>query len=345
MNGLSIIVCCYNSAKLLPETLQYISRLDININAPVELIIVDNASEDDTAIIAEKLWEKYAEPFNLKIILEPEAGLSFARLAGIKNAEYEYLLFCDDDNWLDEKYVIEAYNTMEKIRGIGILGGLGIAISDIEIPEWTSAFQMFGSGPQANETGIAAALYGAGVVIRKSVFQHLVECGFHFQLTDRKKNKLSSGGDYELCYAIQMTGYKAWYNEAMRFKHYIKPSRLNYAYYKKYVKDTSVSNNILGIYTALLKNHELSFTKFCLRLLWQFVSHIKYDLQLGYKLLFQKISGNKNTFQVFISLYYHRLRTWQVFSFIFSCKKYFMEIKKLSECLNKNKITLPDFHH
>jgi glycosyltransferase involved in cell wall biosynthesis len=106
--GFSIILCCYNSAALLPETLKSLAALEISPGLPVELLVIDNASADRTAAVAMDSWVRYGEPFPLTIFREPRAGLSFARKAGIRLAGYEYLLFCDDDNRLDPDYLTGA---------------------------------------------------------------------------------------------------------------------------------------------------------------------------------------------------------------------------------------------
>ena len=44
---------------------------------------------------------------------ENRAGLSFAREQGIHKANYDIVLFCDDDNWLDENYVSYVFHNFE----------------------------------------------------------------------------------------------------------------------------------------------------------------------------------------------------------------------------------------
>lgn len=334
MKGFSIIVCCYNSEKLLPATLSMLAVLKISPLFPVELIVIDNASTDATASIAKNIWQQLGQPFPLKSIAETKPGLSYARLAGISAAQFENLVFCDDDNRLHENYLTEAIKIFETNNSIGALGGIGTGISDIEIPSWSNAFQLFGCGAQAMQTGEARVLYGAGVIIKKPVFEKLLAAGFCFHLTDRKKEKLSSGGDYELCYAIKMCGYKAWYNSEMKFEHYIHPARLTFSYYKKYIHDTSISNNVLSIYTALLSSPKITYTKFTFQQIKQLLSHLKADFIFSFKYFFLRLSG-KQYLQIYFALYYHLLRTRQVLVYIFTSKKDFTSIKTLAENIEK----------
>lgn len=52
--GVSIVICCYNSASRLPETLQHIAEQEVAANISWEVIVVDNASTDNTQEIAKK---------------------------------------------------------------------------------------------------------------------------------------------------------------------------------------------------------------------------------------------------------------------------------------------------
>ena len=101
-DGISVIICCYNSSTLLPRTLEHLALQDVPENILWELIIVDNNSNDDTAEVARKEWEKYKIDIPFKVVYESNPGLSYARQKGVKEASFELLLFCDDDNWLEK---------------------------------------------------------------------------------------------------------------------------------------------------------------------------------------------------------------------------------------------------
>jgi len=95
----SVIMPAFNSAQTLRESAQ--SVLDQTWNS-VELIVVDDASTDDTPALAEDLASRDA-----RVRLIPRAeqgGPAVARNTGIAAAQGRYLAFCDaDDLWLPEK--------------------------------------------------------------------------------------------------------------------------------------------------------------------------------------------------------------------------------------------------
>jgi len=82
----------------LPTTLEYLAKQEIKKDISVELIVVNNASTDRTKEIALSEWKKYHTGFLFRIVDKETPGLMFARQRGVQKSQYEYVLFCDDDN-------------------------------------------------------------------------------------------------------------------------------------------------------------------------------------------------------------------------------------------------------
>lgn len=255
MKGFSIIVCCYNSAALLPATFSHLAKLSKPQGYEVELILVDNCCQDDTVAVARSLWDCFHQPFPLRVATEPRSGLSFARRRGISTSRYDYLLFCDDDNWLSPAYLRMASEILESVPGIGMLGGLGTPLYEAVPAYWPPDFYIYGCGPQSKVSGPAVKLHGAGVFLVREAFDRLMRADFQFCLTDRRADSLSSGGDYELCYAIAMAGYRIWYDEKLVFSHFISADRLTMTYTRRFVKESAPAVDILDIYQHLAQDY------------------------------------------------------------------------------------------
>src|SRR3990170_2653836 len=110
MTGVSIVICSYNGAMRLPQTLQYIAMQQVAAGIPWEVVIIDNNSNDNTAAIAQEIWQKYHNPIPLYVRQQPRPGLTAAREMGFATARYEYIVLCDDDNWLEPDYVNNVYD-------------------------------------------------------------------------------------------------------------------------------------------------------------------------------------------------------------------------------------------
>src|SRR4051812_6074694 len=97
----SIAICTYNRAKSLALVLQSLSEQQNIDPGAVELLIVDNNSDDQTAEVV----AAYAPKFPVRYIFEKQQGLSHARNRAAVEFFGNILLFTDDDvrlapNWL-----------------------------------------------------------------------------------------------------------------------------------------------------------------------------------------------------------------------------------------------------
>src|SRR5690606_27163149 len=226
-SGVSVIICCYNSVKRLAETLRHLALQEVPSDIPWEIIVVNNASTDDTVHVAAQEWSQYNLSIPFRIVDQPKPGLSNARDKGFEAAEYEYCLFCDDDNWLQSDYVRIAFETMESDPMIGAVGGEAVPIFEVEPKEWLeAAISSLAIGPQGKiDSNYTSSLYGAGVAIRKEVYFKIKDV-HQFILNDRIGKKQTTGQDTELSYLIRIWGYKLMFNESCRLYHYLPKERL-----------------------------------------------------------------------------------------------------------------------
>ena len=240
-DGISVIICCYNSSKRLQPTLEHLILQKNFSIGKWEVIIVDNASTDNTAQQATKIWDSFASAKpGLKIVYEVKPGLSAARIKGIEESKFRYVLFCDDDNWLGENYLEFAFDIMKAHPKIGALGGKGSPVfEDVEPPHfWENQYHVLAVGDQWRTEGDITeergVLYGAGMVVNKEAFYDLVNnYQFRFQVSDRKGAALNSSGDHELCLALRSIGYRIYFSRKLTFRHYIPKQRTEIGYYKK----------------------------------------------------------------------------------------------------------------
>jgi glycosyltransferase involved in cell wall biosynthesis len=259
LQGVSIVICCHNGSQRLPETIRHIAQQDVPAYIPWEFIIIDNGSTDDSAAVTRTEWQKHRVDTYLRIVKEPVLGLSYARERGFKEARYEYIILCDDDNWLAADYVSNVYSIMSEKPNVAALGGFGKLVYEIDPPVIELSY-IFAAGEQAPRSGkvMENKVYGAGCVIRKSAYKKLIDSGFKSLLTDRRGEELSSGGDYELCLALAILGYDIWYDERLRFTHFITKERLNWEYFLRYAYESSKCFNIISSYKMIAEKSELS---------------------------------------------------------------------------------------
>jgi glycosyltransferase involved in cell wall biosynthesis len=97
--AVSVVVPTYNRADLLSEALDSILAQDWS---PLEIVVVDDGSTDDTPRILERFTRAHEGIF--RVIRQPNAGEAHARSEGIRAARHPFVALLDSDNvWLPGK--------------------------------------------------------------------------------------------------------------------------------------------------------------------------------------------------------------------------------------------------
>ena len=97
MKKISVIVPMHNSSKYLTECIESILNQTYN---NFEIIIVDDASTDNSVEIASEIKDNRIRIFKL----EENLGVATARNKGIEEATGDYICFIDsDDYWVRDK--------------------------------------------------------------------------------------------------------------------------------------------------------------------------------------------------------------------------------------------------
>jgi len=261
MNGVSVVLCCYNSQKRLVSTLKHLAAQVVKSSIPWEVVLVDNNSTDQTAIIAKELWDDYGTPAELSVLFENTPGLYFARQKGIVASKFDYIIFCDDDNWLATDYVERVYDTLSTDSSIGILGGQTFGVYESTPPDWflESALN-FAIGKQGEKTGYLSdehwGVWGAGSAYNKMLFEKLDEILFKPIFIGRTGKKLTSGEDRELCVVARKLGFKIFYDEELQCSHYMPSSRFNK---DKFIEMSYVNGHSAPVFRYLEKPELFSF--------------------------------------------------------------------------------------
>ncbi|WP_164735342.1 glycosyltransferase [Pseudoflavitalea rhizosphaerae] len=314
---MTILVCTYNGADRLPATLRCIAEQQVPAGMGCELLVVNNASTDNSLEVIEQEWQRYNTKINLHIITEAKPGLTFARDSGFAAAQYDYIILCDDDNWLAPDYVKTAFAVMESLPHVGILGGKGNFVFEEPAPAWLLWCNLYAGGEQAKESGKVNEefVYGAGAVLRKSAYEKICASGFVPALTDRQGMSLSSGGDHELCYVLALAGYSIWYEDKLRFDHYITANRLTLPYYLTYIEESAHCFSVLEPYKILLKTKNSSMVRFRWELFKSFWYHIR---KMGALFFTKPVAGKPADERILRKLQYtlliKRLRSYRQIS-------------------------------
>jgi glycosyltransferase involved in cell wall biosynthesis len=227
------------------------SLLSLSDPVDFEVVVVDNGSTDDGVLAVSRLRDE-----RLRIVAEPRLGLSYARSAGVRSSRAETVVFVDDDNYLSASYLSLAEEVMAANPAAAAAGGVAEPVSDDPLPAWFDGFsQFYGCGPQGSSPGVlppASFLRGAGLVIRRRSWNEFENARGGLGLTDRKGSSLSTGGDAELCFALQLLGYDLVYDPRLSLRHEMTAGRLCLSYLGRLAFHNGRASAVLDAYVGAL---------------------------------------------------------------------------------------------
>ena len=112
----SVIVPIYNAAPFLRETLDSIVA---STYRPIEVVMVDDGSHDDSLTIAQSYCKQYTE---CQVIAQDNKGVSAARNTAIKAAKGTYILPVDADDKIADTFIEKAVEVIEHDNNIRVVG-------------------------------------------------------------------------------------------------------------------------------------------------------------------------------------------------------------------------------
>ena len=84
VRSISVLICTYNRARLLRETLAALGELEIPDDCSVDIVVVDNNSTDNTPLVVEEAITHGRLP--IVHLRESQQGKSFALNRGLQQA-------------------------------------------------------------------------------------------------------------------------------------------------------------------------------------------------------------------------------------------------------------------
>lgn len=114
---ISIVIPTYNRLPMLKEALT--SVLQQNFNGSIEIIVVDDCSQDNTSPVVQNEYPNV----NL-ITLKHNSGVSAARNTGILKARGRYIAFLDSDDLWEASYLETQFQAAQRHQGCFYASGI-----------------------------------------------------------------------------------------------------------------------------------------------------------------------------------------------------------------------------
>lgn len=229
----SIIVCTYNRAESLRDTLKALRGVRFAPENSWEVIVVDNNSNDHTRAVVEEAQQTW--PL-LRYEFEGAQGLSHARNRGIACARGEVILFTDDDVLPEPDWMERTLEGLERHEADACGGWIG-PIWEKPPPAWlTERFHGFlairmDSTEDYAIADASQAPFGANMAFRRHVFDRV---GLFDTSRGRKGQVLAGGEDIEMFERLLGAGMKAHFLGSSRVHHKVEAYRLRRAYFLRW---------------------------------------------------------------------------------------------------------------
>lgn len=243
MTSLSVLICTYNRARLLEQTLHALQRSTPPDHCAVEIIVVDNNSSDDTRDVISRATA--AGPFPLRYLIERQQGKGFALNSGLAIAQGDIVALTDDDVLPARDWLIRL---LANFRSSDVVFVFGKVLPRWEVPPppelltvrardiWGPlALIDYGDEPvryDSESFGRKRLPVGANLALRRQAVERVG--GWRTDL-GRVDNTLIAGEDRELCVRLHQAGlYSGIYDPSVVVKHFVPASRLTRSYFRRW---------------------------------------------------------------------------------------------------------------
>lgn len=267
---LSIIVVSFNTSKLLQDCLASVFKKTKEIK--FEVIVVDNASEDDSVAMVKKTFPQ-------AILIKNKENLGFAQAnnQGIKRAKGDYLLLLNSDTKVTQNALKKLVNFARTKKNLGVVGPRLLNRDKTHQPSTAPfltlpvAFVWFLTGDRWIYSSPATVrqvdwVMGSALMAKKEAVEEI-------GLMDKKFFMYVE--EVEWCYRFKKAGWEVWFYPPAEIFHLVRAS-------------SNKERAILWIYQNLIYFYQKHFAP------WQ-LSVLKFILQAkaGGVWLVGLLTGNK----------------------------------------------------
>jgi glycosyltransferase involved in cell wall biosynthesis len=217
---ITVAICTRNRARFLQRAVESVLP---QMTDETELLIVDNASTDDTSEVAARLAAVHPR---LTVCCENEIGVSAARNTALKKARGQYVLFLDDDATAEPGWLAayQRFLSAPPSDRIAVVGGAVFPEYEVPPPKWIDPERKWDFSKSPERFPYRASLAEGNSAYRRVA---AMEVGM-FDTRLGPKGEIPGyreGSDINL--RLQDAGYEIWWLPDAAIRHVVHASRLN----------------------------------------------------------------------------------------------------------------------
>ncbi len=236
----TILICTCNRARSLSATLQALAQCTVPAGNTVELLVVDNASADDTKAV---VGDYVPANMSVRYVYEAVRGQANARNAGVAAARGDIIIFTDDDVVPSHDWIVHVLDCYTDPQVAAVLGKIDLRF-DSAPPDWLQ---------KTHRSLVAEADFGPDRIFPFD--RWLIGANMSFRASVARISGpfiplLGPGAsgfadDTEYSERLKRMGFLQLYEPAARVEHLISGARLTRAYYRDVAFRLGVSRSII----------------------------------------------------------------------------------------------------
>ena len=220
----SLLVCTYNRANLLGQTLESLLAQEFGWGA-FEILVIDNASTDETPSVVRAFQAR--DP-RVRYVHERRLGVAIARNTGARESRAPYIAYFDDDQIAEPDCLHHLLAPFWEVQPtpVAVMGKVGLLWQG-QRPDWfperfETLLSRFDRGDEPRPMTPDEYLLTMNVAFEREPF--LRTGGIREDLS-RKGRMFICGGDTEIFQRYMRLGWPVYYTPRAVVAHLVPPSR------------------------------------------------------------------------------------------------------------------------
>lgn len=292
MIRLSIVIATYNRATLLLDALKSVIRQSTPAQE-WECVVVNNNSSDNTSECFAEFAGEHPE-YNLRIVDEPNQGLSYARNRGIRESVGEYIAIIDDDEHITEDFVAAYIRLFDDVPEAVAAGGPIVARYPTGRPRWMSCYterpiaNTMYFGEEVREFPKGRVPGGGNMALRRSAIRRY---GVFDTSLGYSGESLIGGEECDLFERLQIADAKYYYVPTAVMYHIIPREKLTKEYFARLSYNVGVSQlRRARLYRRVWRVRFVELSKWVATLLIALWYTITLQWRKGYYLILMRLN-------------------------------------------------------
>jgi glycosyltransferase involved in cell wall biosynthesis len=274
----SIVICTRNRADYLKTALEslFAERGDPDM---YEVIVIDNASADDTHVICRPYLSQYD---HFRHVVEPRVGISSARNRGYKEAKHDWIAYLDDDVLVKPGYLDRLFHIINN-HTYDCVGGVYEPWYRHGKPKWLKDEYVSHTSTMKGIGVLQKGYASAGIMVIKKTM--LEKFGGFSERLGMHDTKLAYGEESHLQYRMRLQGHIIGFDPDWQVYHAVRKEKLSILWFIRSFyargRDSVYAYNKQAGFFESVKDLGQSVRKTCIYCVRHIRNLFKHDYHIG----------------------------------------------------------------